>query len=59
MIENFFSFDWLSFNWSINIGNFFISEWWIGFILFFALFAKSLWFFYYFGLYAFERKPYK
>jgi len=38
--------------------NFFITKPWITFILIFALFAKSLWFYYYFGLYAFSRKEY-
>ncbi|MCM2325359.1 MAG: glycosyltransferase [Candidatus Woesearchaeota archaeon] len=30
------------------------SEYWLDFLIVFALFAKSLWFFYYFSLYAFE-----
>jgi len=35
-----------------------MSNIWLNYILFFALFAKSLWFFYYFSLYAFRRKVY-
>ena len=34
------------------------NEVWITFILIFAIFAKSLWFFYYFGLYAIKPKEY-
>lgn len=31
---------------------------WIMFLLFFSILAKSLWFFYYFGMYAYEKKTY-
>lgn len=36
----------------------FQSAWWMNYLLFFALFAKSLWFFYYFSLYAYKTKKY-
>lgn len=38
------------------MSSFFTSDIWIGFILVFATFAKSLWFYYYFALYGFPQK---
>lgn len=38
------------------LSNFFTSGFWLIFLLFFSLFAKCLWFFYYFSLYAFNSK---
>ena len=39
--------------------SFFTTGPWLFFLLFFAIFAKSLWFFYYFSLYVFKPKIYK
>lgn len=39
--------------------SFFTSNWWLTYLIFFAVFAKSLWFIYYFSMYYYPRKKYE